>query len=201
MIIDGQELFLTEEADNELCGEKYQAIIRYALETCDAFMFVCCYYYNSGIYKREVKPFVKELSPLSIKRRQNSDWPGQRMLWEEVSRRYQYSIRFYRSDFSAYDLLIRPDGFYKWGYPHYPEDITFFRHGYPWLITISHEWDFWIRNPTKEDRLFFQRLFGRENITIKNYKIDENKRFYEKGISDESRCLPGDAMWKGVPNG
>lgn len=48
-------------------GDTYEKLIRYALKTCDAFMFVCCNYYNSGIYKKEVKPFVKDFQPLAIK--------------------------------------------------------------------------------------------------------------------------------------
>ena len=164
-------------------GDTYNKLIRYSLETCDAFMFVCCNYYNSGIYKKEVKPFVKDFQPLAIKRRHDPQWPG--TTTSDQGGKYKFNINFYRCDESAYDLLIKPGNIFGWEYPHYPENLCFFREGYVWLSTVAHERMLWIEGQTKQDIKFFKQLGVWEDATVE----EDGEFYYEKGITDKNRVL------------
>jgi len=114
----------------------YERLIKYALKTSDAFMFVICNYGGDSLFEERILPFIKELEPLLIKNRMNDPrWPGTEAS-EEIHR---YKIHFYRSDPSALKTLLRPISLYNWQYPYFPEDLCFFRDGYCWFSTTAHE--------------------------------------------------------------
>ena len=163
------------ELNQEPRGEAYNSLIDYALETCDTFMLVSCDYYRSGTFKREVKPILKELRPLLIKKRHNPCWPGTTVM---SSNRYQYTILFYRCDRAAADLLKLPGHSFGWEYPHFPEDLAFFRRGQNWMATVAHEEMLWFNRETRQDRFFFRNLGVLDQSGISSNDAD----FYEPGI-------------------
>lgn len=53
---------------------------------------------------------------------------------------------FMSSDISVYRAcnemkryLLEPNRLFNWKYPYFPEDISFFKNGYCWFYTVSHE--------------------------------------------------------------
>jgi len=48
-------------------------------------------------------------------------------------------VYFYRFSLELKDYLLTNDNLYKWNNPHFPEDISFFKDGYCWLSSITHE--------------------------------------------------------------
>jgi hypothetical protein len=35
--------------------------------------------------------------------------------------------------------LLEPKGIFNWKYPHFPDDLCFFKGGYCWFSTVAHE--------------------------------------------------------------
>lgn len=114
--------------------EKYNKLIDYAIKNSDAFMFVTCDFDKDINYKQKVIPFVKDLEPYIIKIRHNKIWPGQERLG-----RQKHNIYLFRMCEEVKEKLLEPNGLYKWRYPNYPEDLSFFRDGRCWLTSIAHE--------------------------------------------------------------
>lgn len=156
-------------------GEIYEKLIEYAIRTTDAFMFVCCNYYNSKQYGKKTATMRRRLAPLSIKRRHNPEWPGTVVM----SNKYNYNICFYRSHPDAEPVLKEPGHSFGWTYPDFPEDLAFFRKGSCWMTTVAHEEMLWFTNETKEDIAFLKSLGLMETA---GYFPEFNEPFIEYGI-------------------
>lgn len=118
----------------EPVDNSYKNLIKYAIRNSDAFMLVTCDYYKQKEFKKNVLPFIEKLEPYLIKIRHNKIWPGQERLG-----RKKHNIYLFKIYPELEKLLLEPNGLYKWTYPNYPEDISFFRKGKCWLASIAHE--------------------------------------------------------------
>lgn len=156
-------------------GKIYEKLIEYAMQTTDAFMFVCCNYYNSKQYAQKAAKMRKQLAPLSIKRRHNPKWPGTII----NSDKYNYNICFYHSHSMAVPVLKEPGHSFGWIYPDFPEDLAFFRKGSCWMTTVAHEEMLWFTNETKEDVEFLKSLGLMETA---GYFPEFNEPFIEEGL-------------------
>lgn len=190
MVYRGEQIMIDFWGTEKFAGDTYRKLINYGLMSCDAFMFMCCDYYNSAIYKRRVKPFIKDFQSMAIKRRHDPQWPGTVIGDDGKKKSKKYNINFYKCDAGAYYLLIQPDTIFGWEYPYYPEDLCFFRHGYVWMTTVSHEHMMWINGETKVDIEFFKNLGVWEDATVEN----DGEIYYEKGITDKNRVLLSDEL-------
>lgn len=155
--------------------EIYEKLIDYALQTTDAFMFVCCNYYNGQKYSKKAAAMRKQLAPLSIKRRNDPKWPGT----EIYSTKYKYLICFYHSDPNAAEVLKEPGRSFGWVYPEFPEDLAFFRNGKCWMTTVAHEEMLWFTGETQEDIAFLESIGLMEDAEC---FPDTNEPFVEEGL-------------------
>ena len=74
--------------------------------------------------------------------------------------------------------LLSNKNMYNWLHPYYPEDLSFFKNGYCWLSTVSHEQECFINCDEKEfDEL---KEIGLIPIEHKYYHIPINNVYYEK---------------------
>ena len=117
--------------------EDYINFIKYFVQNSDAFSFVYFKYTKNERVKESVKNIKKLLQPYKIYSKTSNEWPG------TVTLNYNnhiYTLCLYRSDERVVDVLSTVNDIFDWDYPNYPMDLSFFKDGYAWLTTCSHEY-------------------------------------------------------------
>ena len=133
---------------NEIKDEVYEKLINYVFNKFDAVMFVS---HPLGLTKDKIKildeniTVLKEKLKLSnYKIRHSNHWvysavykgPGEDLPSELEQ---QFNVMFYKLDDKVKEYLLSNKDLYNWLNPEYPEDISFFKNGYCWLRSVSHE--------------------------------------------------------------
>lgn len=130
-------------------------------------------YEDCRIFEHVKRPFIKELEPYRIKVRHNPEWPSTEVFMCPS----EYTIALYGICPELLPLLLRPQSYLAWRYPHYPEDLSFFDDHRAWLFASSHEGyiEFYPRSQEDYDMV---KSFGIE-LDEPYVPIPDEKRFYE----------------------
>ena len=117
--------------------EDYINFIKYFVHNSDAFSLVYFRYTKNERVKESVKKIKKLLQPYKIYSKTSNEWPGTKTL---NYNNHIYTLCLYRSDERVIDILSIVNDIFDWEYPDYPMDLSFFKNGYAWLTTCSHEY-------------------------------------------------------------
>jgi len=119
-------------------GEVYKDLIKGSLKYCDRFQLVI----RSTINMEDTcRRALERLQPFLTKKTQQSEWPGTQLLSGTADVYY-----FHLTPESAVILTETAEGLYSWQQPELPEDLCLITpKGNPWLITISHEKDGYLK--------------------------------------------------------
>ena len=152
------EIYLEEKID----FITYKKLIDFAYSKSDAFMcMVRTHKYDkrSDNYCYQKKfdnntiPFLTMLNPFLIKiRRKACYWPA-----TIRGKGAPNDVYVYKLVPEIKELLYKPKGFLEWSYPIYPEDPSFFKEGYCWFFTCSHE-GYYIMYVNKEEFEYIKSL-------------------------------------------
>ena len=141
-------------------------------------------YKNNDInYEKQLERFLNMLEPFLLKAR---DFPP---CWTGTARQFSgkkenIEIRIYKVCEEVKEILMMPQGIFNWRYPYYPEDLAFFKDGYSWFYTTTHE---------KYARMYLYdekfEIFNKWGIQFKFKKVSKNvltsTTREEAGIDDE----------------
>jgi hypothetical protein len=122
----------------EPVGNAYVQLIRHALGRCSTLLMV----EREGIGLSEAaQDFLSRLQPFETRRQRGSRWPGTQLLDDEAV------ILEYRFCAEVMELVQQAAvGLFEWEQPALPEDPCLLRpSGEPWLVTIAHERDAYLR--------------------------------------------------------
>lgn len=161
----------------------YERFIKYAIDTCDAFMLLVGNYRQDPLFEQRMMPFLKKLDPLLVKTRKDADcWPGTDSVLDP-----RREIRVYRSHPSAFESLIQPVSLYNWQYPCFPEDLAFFRKGYCWMGMVSHDETAFILSRDEEELVRLEKMgisFDKELVTINGKNAFQRRVFDEQSYNN-----------------
>jgi hypothetical protein len=116
----------------EISGKLYGNIIDYAVGKYPFFVLILDLRYKSN--ERSIR-VIEELSRFLVKSFCSSEWPGTKLLNEEVEV-FHYNL----TEGSANVLKKCASSFYQWQFPELPEDLSIMRNSdQPWLCNIAHE--------------------------------------------------------------
>lgn len=122
--------------EKDLSGEEYSQFLNYMLNKSDAFSLVYFKYNESEKVKKTVKQLKESLKPFVIYSRIGNEWPSMITLNEN---NHIHKIVLYRADFNAKNVLLKVKSLFSWDYPESPMDLCFYRDGYGWFASSSHE--------------------------------------------------------------
>ena len=135
----------------EPTGHVYQALLGLSLQHCETFILVVG---SERLLERPGRDVLERLSPLVITRSEEQEWPGTKLIGPTST-----VWRFKLSDEAVGVLTSACDGLYDWVEPRLPEDPCLLRaDGIPWLVTIAHERDAYMRLSETERAIVRQTL-------------------------------------------
>lgn len=145
--------------------ENYLRFISYMLNNSDHFSLV---YFSEGKKKTEsAKQMQDSLSPFRISRKQVWKWPGT-TTWDT---RNKYHIEVFKVDPGAVDAIYRifeaVEEITKWMYPALPMDLAFYKNGYAWFESCTHE-DLFRIFLNRESRVSFLSEFYDTSISLED---------------------------------
>lgn len=152
----------------------YDNFIRYMLSHSDAFSFVYFKYRNGEPTKKTTADIKKLLLPYKMYAENVSKWPSTVTLNEF---NHIYRLVMYKSVPQAEIALTKVDAIYDWDYPKYPMDLCFYRDGYAWFATSSHEcWNALYTN----DISIIEELKTLGVSIFRDDDTDDENLFYDK---------------------
>jgi hypothetical protein len=87
-----------------------------------------------AFYKKDIKKLEKDLLPFQKYILKKIDKSNHNLIY-----RPNMYIIFYRLNADLQEYLLSNKSLYKWDFPNYPTDISFFKDGVCWLNSITHE--------------------------------------------------------------
>lgn len=94
-------------------------------------------YIKKDIFDRYTEPVLNNLKAYLIKKRDfPTEWPGIKVIFTNGTR---VDIYVYRVCNEVKPFLLQTKGLFKWKYPYFPDDLSFFKNGYCWFYTVAHE--------------------------------------------------------------
>jgi hypothetical protein len=122
----------------EPSGDLYRRLIVFAASSQSVALLVVRPDMDLSAHGRKV---VSDLQPFIIERVRSSKWPGTELLIDGAE-----VVYFRLSPDSAKILQSAAQSLYDWCQPELPEDLCFLLEDRePWLITIAHERDGYLR--------------------------------------------------------
>lgn len=122
----------------------YKNLIDVAFEICDQFHLVLRK--DFGPLTR-YEPILKRLENSLIVMKEESEWASTILGDGQTAKIY-----YYYTDANAKEVLKDVSkSLYEWVQPHLPEDLSFFKQGKEWLVTISHENESYIFTEEKSE--------------------------------------------------
>jgi hypothetical protein len=146
---------------NDKCYYKYDDLLELARKYCKEFILVV----RSDLSMKageNAKTVLSELKPYLIYEDYSNTWPGTKIQGYD-------EINYYALNKETIEIIKKYSwGLLSWILPKLPEDLCFFKdHNTPWLVSITHEKDFYFDNPTKEE------IEDIKEIGIKLYELEE----------------------------
>lgn len=138
--------YVIYDLTREPMGDDYRRLIHVSLIYCDSFLLVMR---PSLAISDSCVAVMNCLSPYLLGKSEESEWPGTKLLDDEKATVYKYRL----TRESAKILSEITDRLYLWIQPNLPEDLALLRKsGEPWLVSISHEKDGYLRISTDEEQ-------------------------------------------------
>lgn len=133
-------------------------------------------YIQMNIFNSNTKQFISELDNYLIsKRNVPTKWPGIEVVFSDDTK---VDIYVYRICHELRALLLKPKELFKWKYPYFPDDLSFFKNGYCWFFTVAHEnYSFMFVESDEEIRILERMGI---NFKVEKYDGDETSLFYEE---------------------
>lgn len=96
---------------------------------------------------------IQGLERFITEKTRSSKWPGTILLCNEAFPNNVATIYSFRFCLDSAEILKNSvKGLYSWRQPEYPEDLCLLRpDGSPWLVSITHENDSYLRLATEEE--------------------------------------------------
>lgn len=137
---------------NEINGETYKKLISYVLKKCDAVMMI---FRKDGMNNFEINSLNQTIKMVHsnlldefLSKRNGAHWIFTKIGYTQLGvQDYSdppgfddlFEVRYYKLTSNTQKYLLTNDSMYNWLNPKYPEDISFFKNGYCWLYSVSHE--------------------------------------------------------------
>ena len=156
--------------------EQYCKFINYMVKNSDKFSLVYFKYSENEKVKSTAKEMGKLLKPYKIFSYNGNQWPSTVTLNEN---NHIYKIYLYKVAPGVEEILTKPNNLFDWDYPNLPMDLCFYKDGYSWFASSSHEHYASIYLETKEE---FSNLInlGIEMSYVK--EVDRSKLFLESSL-------------------
>jgi len=120
--------------DSEPKNEVYYSVIDLAFDICDEFILVVERSYPPSL-NNNGKLILKKLRPFFIEKKKQSEWAGTTLAKGDTAFVYHY-----RTDPGAKEIIKEVSrSLYDWVHRDFPEDLSFYKNGKPWLVNVSHE--------------------------------------------------------------
>ena len=127
--------------------EAYDSFIEYMLSNSEYFSFVYFGYGLNPKMKAGMREISTDLKGYKVHSQKTLNMPG--MISLDTDNTYKMTI--YRSDPNVHKILTKENGIFEWDYPKRPMDLAFFRNGYAWFVSVSHEgYAYFITDDEKE---------------------------------------------------
>lgn len=141
----------------EPSGQLYRALLDTCVEYCDVGLLV---ERPSIGLSEQGRSFLERLRPWIREERQLAEWPGTKLHGHTAL------VRFFAFNVeSAIMLKETAKALYDWQQPTLPEDLCLLRPGGgPWLVSIAHERDGYLKISEEERDRFVQQLPGLASI-------------------------------------
>lgn len=154
-------MLITSEPKNNI----YRSLIDLAFDLCDEFILVLHKEYR--IFD-SAKSIIEKLKPYLIEMKEQSTWAGTQ-LYEDTACVYHY-----RTSTRAREIIKEvSSALFQWIQPNFPEDLSFYKNGKPWLINIAHERLCYIINTNEKEIDIISSIKGLETMDS-DYSFDEN---------------------------
>ncbi|WP_196803047.1 hypothetical protein [Butyrivibrio sp. MC2013] len=143
--------YYVEGCENE---SKWKKILSCLIDYSDEFSLI--YYKPDGKANSTAKKMIKSLSKYKIESRTVTCWPGTTILDEDEK---SYKLYLFKSDREVYEQLAEVPTLWDWDGFDYPMDIAFYKNGYAWFASCSHEhlnWLYLQRNKDFPSASFFE---------------------------------------------
>ncbi|BBW96061.1 stage III sporulation protein AH [Geobacillus icigianus] len=134
----------------------YRNLLDLSFEICDQFHLVL---------RKDMgplttyEPILKRLENSLIVMKEESEWASTILGSGQTALVY-----YYRTDANANKVLTEvTNSLYDWVQPHLPEDLSFFKQGKEWLVTISHEKESYIYT---EDEYEIKKVMGIKGLKL-----------------------------------
>lgn len=122
---------------NENCKkEVYRSFIEFMLLNSDTFSLVYFRYSKAEKMTKSVQIIYDTLKPYMIRSSNGNQWPGTTVFGKNE---HIYEISLYSSTLKVKDTLAIVDKIFDWNYPNFPMDLCFYKDGYEWYSSTSHE--------------------------------------------------------------
>ena len=153
--------------------QKYLDFLEYVIDRSDAFSFVYFIYRETDKVKKSTREISDLLRPYKIYSKTSHEWASM------ITRDYDhiYKLVMYRAVPEVIKALSKVDDIYEWDYPKYPMDLCFFKDGYAWITTCSHEYHCWLYS---DDKDVFSDLIGLGTNISHSGQVDESTLFYDE---------------------
>lgn len=137
---------------NQESHYSYDDLLELARKYCKEFILVI----RSDLSMKageNAEKILNELKPHLIYEDYSNSWPGTEILGYA-------EINYYNLNTETIDILKKYSwGLLSWILPALPEDLCFFKdHNTPWLVSITHEREFYFVNPSKEELESIKRI-------------------------------------------
>lgn len=139
----------------EPMGATYKQLISLAFDLCDEFILV-----KRDQMKTDAnaEALLLELQPHLREMRKQESWPGTELMGHDAEVYY-----FDCNEETKALILGKAERLYEWTQPERLEDLCFFRNQEPWLVTIAHERQGFIKATEDYD---MKRIEAIEGIVI-----------------------------------
>ena len=125
--------YYIEEFSNKT---EYLSFIRYMLLHSDTFSFISFKYHEGEKIKKTTKEVLQLLAPYKLYTQNVNAWPG------TVTKNFNnhiYKLIMYKATLDAIPALSKANCLFDWDYPKFPMDLSFYKEGYAWFASSSHE--------------------------------------------------------------
>ena len=116
--------------------ETYIRFIEYMVLNSDSFSLIYFKYRENEKYTTTVKEIQTLLKPYKIFAKRSTQWPSMITLNEN---NHIYKLVLYKSTVGVEKILSTVEKLFDWDYPSLPMDLCFYKDGYAWLVSSSHE--------------------------------------------------------------
>lgn len=113
----------------------YKKFIKYMLENSEYFSLIYFKYKDSEKMKKSTRKIHDKLKKFKVCSKNTMKWPGT----ETFDTQHFYKIVLYASNIECLDSISETEDIFNWNYPKFPMDLCFYRNGYCWFATSSHE--------------------------------------------------------------